>query len=73
MCSAYVRGARRVRRGGVEIAAEGVPGPARWLSAWPAGTRLILRKERPHPGAQLSFTDPDGHRIIGFPPTPPTA
>jgi hypothetical protein len=22
-------------------------------SSWPAGTRLILRKERPHPGAQL--------------------
>ena len=26
------------------------------LSAWPAGTRLILRKERPHPGAQLRVT-----------------
>ncbi|KZS72439.1 transposase [Mycobacterium kansasii] len=36
------------------------------LSAWPAGTRLILRKERPHPGAQLRFTDSDGHRITGF-------
>ncbi|MFZ1174972.1 MAG: IS1380 family transposase [Mycobacterium sp.] len=36
------------------------------LSAWPAGTRLILRKERPHPGAQLTFTDTDGHRITGF-------
>lgn len=36
------------------------------LSAWPAGTRLILRKERPHPGAQLRFTDFDGHRITGF-------
>lgn len=36
------------------------------LSAWPAGTRLILRKERAHPGAQLRFTDPDGHRITGF-------
>ena len=31
------------------------------LSRWPAGTRLILRKERPHPGAQLRFTDADGH------------
>ena len=28
------------------------------LSAWPEGTRLIVRKERPHPGAQLRFTDP---------------
>jgi hypothetical protein len=36
------------------------------LSAWPAGTRLILRKERPHPGAQLRFTDADGHRVTGF-------
>jgi hypothetical protein len=27
------------------------------LSAWPAGSRLILRKERPHPGAQLSLFD----------------
>ena len=32
------------------------------LSSWPAGTRLILRKERPHPGAQLRFTDADGMR-----------
>jgi hypothetical protein len=36
------------------------------LSAWPAGTRLILRKKRPHPGAQLRFTDTDGHRVTGF-------
>ncbi len=33
------------------------------LAAWPAGTRLICRRERPHPGAQLSFTDSDGHRF----------
>ncbi len=36
------------------------------LSAWPEGSRLILRKERPHPGAQLTFTDVDGHRITAF-------
>lgn len=36
------------------------------LSAWPEGTRLILRKERPHPGAQLRFTDADGLRVTGF-------
>ena len=24
---------------------------------WPAGMRLVVRKERPHPGAQLRFTD----------------
>jgi hypothetical protein len=33
------------------------------LSAWPERTRLIVRRERPHPGAQLSFTDHDGHRF----------
>jgi hypothetical protein len=27
------------------------------LDAWPAGTRLIVRRERPHPGAQLSLFD----------------
>jgi len=33
------------------------------LSSWPEGTRAIVRRERPHPGAQLSFTDHDGHRF----------
>jgi hypothetical protein len=33
------------------------------LSAWPQGCRLIVRRERPHPGAQLSFTDHDGYRF----------
>jgi len=36
------------------------------MSSWPAGTRLILRKEHPHPGAQLNFTDSDGHRVTAF-------
>jgi hypothetical protein len=36
------------------------------LSSWPDGTRLIVRKERPHPGAQLRFTDLDGHRYTCF-------
>ncbi|MGH8880581.1 MAG: IS1380 family transposase, partial [Stackebrandtia sp.] len=36
------------------------------LSSWPQGSRLILRKERPHPGAQLTFTDADGHRITAI-------
>ena len=25
---------------------------------------MIVRRERPHPGAQLSFTDHDGHRFL---------
>ena len=28
--------------------------------------RVIIRKERPHPGAQLRITDVDGHRITAF-------
>lgn len=36
------------------------------LDTRPAGMRLIVRKERPHPGAQLRITDIDGHRITAF-------
>ena len=36
------------------------------LSAWPAGTRAIVRREEPHPGAQLTFSDLDGHRFQVF-------
>lgn len=33
---------------------------------WPAGMRVIARRERPHPGAQLRVTDVDGWRITVF-------
>ena len=33
------------------------------LAGWPVGSRVIVRRERAHPGAQLSFTDHDGHRF----------
>jgi hypothetical protein len=36
------------------------------LSGWPPGMRIIARKERPHPGAQLRLTDVDGHRVTCF-------
>jgi Transposase DDE domain group 1 len=36
------------------------------LAGWPLGTRAICRREDPHPGAQLSFTDADGHRFQVF-------
>jgi hypothetical protein len=36
------------------------------LSSWPAGMRVIVRRERPHPGAQLRFTDIGGHRVTAF-------
>ena len=39
------------------------------LSEWPAGSRVILRKERPHPGAQLTFRT---STVIGSPPSSPT-
>ncbi|MFF3062510.1 IS1380 family transposase [Streptomyces sp. NPDC057909] len=29
------------------------------LAGYPAGTRIIVRRERPHPGAQLSLSDTD--------------
>lgn len=36
------------------------------LSSWPTGTRAICRRERPHPGAQLKFTDVNGYRFQVF-------
>lgn len=36
------------------------------LSGWPPGTRMIARRELAHPGAQLTFTDLDGHRFQVF-------
>jgi hypothetical protein len=36
------------------------------LGGWPEGMRVIVRKERPHSGAQLRFTDIDGHRFTAF-------
>ena len=37
------------------------------LSAWPEGSRVIVRKERPHPGAQLSlFDEIEGLRHTAF-------
>jgi hypothetical protein len=36
------------------------------LAGWPGGTRAICRREEPHPGAQLRFTDADGHRFQVF-------
>jgi hypothetical protein len=54
---------------------DGIERPGAWvaeltgvldLAAWPKGMRLIARKERPHPGAQLRITDIDGHRFTCF-------
>lgn len=35
-------------------------------TGWPPGTRALCRRERPHPGAQLSFTDANGYRFQVF-------
>ena len=42
-------------------------------SAWPAGSRVIVRAERPHPGAQLSVFDSESglrHSAFIFAPRP---
>lgn len=36
------------------------------LSGWPEGTRLIVRRERPHPGAQFQVFDSHGYRHTPF-------
>lgn len=36
------------------------------LPAWPQGTRLIVRRERPHPGAQFTIFDEHGYRHTAF-------
>jgi hypothetical protein len=36
------------------------------LGNWPEGTRVLCRREDAHPGAQLRFTDLDGHRFQVF-------
>ena len=37
------------------------------LTRWPAGMRVIVRREHPHPGAQLSlFEERDGWRYQAF-------
>lgn len=36
------------------------------LAGWPARMRVIMRKEKPHPGAQLRFADSEGMRLTAF-------
>lgn len=35
-------------------------------AGWPDGMRVIVRRERPHPGAQLTFSDVHGYRFQAF-------
>jgi len=55
-----------VREGGNVAEITGLLDPA-MLAAWPVGMRVIVRRERPHPGAQLSlFEERDGWRYQAF-------
>ena len=36
------------------------------LTGWPEGMRVIMRRERPHPGARLRFDDVGGYRLTAF-------
>ncbi|MGA9872638.1 MAG: IS1380 family transposase [Rhodococcus sp. (in: high G+C Gram-positive bacteria)] len=60
--SVAVDHAEKVRDGAWVIDATGLLD----LTRWPAGMRVIIRKERAHPGAQLRFTDADGLRLTAF-------
>jgi hypothetical protein len=41
--------------------------PASTRAAYPPGTRVIVRRERPHPGAQLDLIEQrDGYRYTGL-------
>jgi Transposase DDE domain group 1 len=40
--------------------------PALTEAGWPDGMRVIVRRERPHPGAQLTFSDLHGYRFQAF-------
>ena len=52
----------QIRDGAFVAEATGLLG----LGSWAAGMRVIIRKERPHPDAQLRLTDIDGNRITAF-------
>jgi len=55
-------GDRQIREGAWVAEATGLLD----LSGWPKGMRVIVRKERPHPGAQLRISDADGMRVTAF-------
>jgi Transposase DDE domain group 1 len=64
------------RRGSLLLQREELPSPSscRFIPAHhrrsdslrPAGTRLIVRRERPHPGAQFTIFDEQGYRHTCF-------
>jgi len=59
-------------REGADVAALTGLLPHLTQAGWPNGMRVIVRRERPHPGAQLRFTDHDGWRFQTFATDTPT-
>jgi hypothetical protein len=59
-------------RDGADVAELARVLPSRLLTGYPAGMRVIVRRERPHPGAQLTFTEVDGWRFPAFATDTPT-
>lgn len=67
---------RQAWRGALEVDGSARDGAqvaelTRWMPdmtahGWPVGMRVIARRERPHPGAQLRITDIEGWRITIF-------
>lgn len=54
-------------RDGAQVAELTALLPARALGDWPSGTRIMVRRERPHPGAQLDLIEErDGWRYTAF-------
>ena len=57
----------RNREGGDVVEVTGLLREHLEAKKWPADMRLIVRRERPHPGAQLSlFEESDGYRYQAF-------
>lgn len=57
-------GRRAARRGRDGAWVAGLDAGSDCLKGCPKGMRLIVCKERPHPGAQLRFADADGLRFL---------
>lgn len=56
----------RIRQGGDVAELTGLIDPV-VIAKWPAGMRVIVRRERPHPGAQVSLSEErDGWRYQAF-------
>jgi Transposase DDE domain group 1 len=53
-------------RAGAEVAELTGMLPDPTAAGWPDRMRVIVRRERPHPGGQLTFTDIDGWRFQAF-------